>query len=342
MDCRTLSKYVGWAFFWGLTLLLAACGGAELPTPIPTLALPTSPAVSEDAISEDDVTEEAPALPTAVPTSTEMVVEINVTATYTAVPSTTAPIATATPTIIANNQTNHAVIFVESNDVLNVRSGPGVSFGIVGTLPPNANDVQITGSGQLVSGSTWVLVQRGALSGWVNGRFLTQFVADEAFCNDTAVVQLLDRLATAVANQDDAALAQLIHPERGLRVRLLWHQAETRLDNIGLLSDPTSYNWGVETGSGLAIVGTPAQIVLPRLQNDFLGATEIACNEILNGGSAGLIVLPEAHASINYYSFYRPGSEEFAGLNWGSWVVGVELWQGRYYLSTLVHYQWEI
>jgi hypothetical protein len=28
-------------------------------------------------------------------------------------------------------------------------------------------------------------------------------------------------------------------------------------------------------------------------------------------------------------------------LKQGSWVVGLELWQGQYYLSTLVHYQWE-
>jgi hypothetical protein len=211
----------------------------------------------------------------------------------------------------------------------------------VGTLPPNANDVQITGSGQLVAGSTWVPVRRGGVAGWINSRFLTQFVPDEAFCGDTAVLQLIDRLETAVATEDDAALAQLIHPERGLRVRLLWHEAETRLDNQGVFSDASSYNWGNAAGSGEPILGTPAQVLLPRLQTDFLAATESACNEILHGGSAGFIILPDAYAPLNYYAFHRPGSDEFAGLNWGSWVVGLELWQGQYFVSALVHFQWE-
>ena len=225
--------------------------------------------------------------------------------------------------------------------MLNVRSGPGVSFGIVGELLPDATDVQISGSGQLVAGSTWVPVQRGGLSGWVNSRFLTQFVPEDAFCGDTAVLQLLDRLQTAVTNQDDALMSQLIHPERGLRVRLLWYEAETWLDNRNLFSDSASYNWGAAAGSGEAIIGTPAEILLPRLQADFLEATETACNEILHGGTAGFVVLPDAYAPINYYTFYRPGTEEFAELNWGSWVVGLERWRGQYYLSTLVHYQWE-
>lgn len=319
----------------GVVLLLAGCGGAAEPTVVPTLALPTS----------SPVMAEQPAEPTAVPATP---LSTSPTATPPdlpeAVPTDVVPSATAVPptaTTAASTQAAFATIFVEPTDVLNVRSGPGVDFGIVGSIPPNATDVQITGSGQVVAGSTWVPVQRGAVTGWVNSRFLTGFVPDAAFCGDTAVLQLLERVETAVTNQDNAALAQLIHPERGLRVRLLWHEKETLLDNQGLFSDPTSYNWGSAAGSGEAILGTPAQVLLPRLQADFLNATETACNDILHGGTAGFVILPDAYAPLNFYAFHRPGTEEFAGLNWGTWVVGVEQWQGQYYLSTLVHYQWE-
>ncbi len=319
----------------GVVLLLAGCGGAAEPTVVPTLALPTS----------SPVTAEQPAEPTAVPATP---LSTSPTATPPdlpeAVPTDVVPSATAVPptaTTAASTQAAFATIFVEPTDVLNVRSGPGVDFGIVGSIPPNATDVQITGSGQVVAGSTWLPVQRGAVTGWVNSRFLTGFVPDAAFCGDTAVLSLLERVETAVATQDDAALAQLIHPERGLRVRLLWHEKETLLDNQGLFSDPTSYNWGSAAGSGEAILGTPAQVLLPRLQADFLNATETACNDILHGGTAGFVILPDAYAPLNFYAFHRPGTEEFAGLNWGTWVVGVEQWQGQYYLSTLVHYQWE-
>jgi hypothetical protein len=333
MRLKIAVKWLWWLGI-GLLFLLAACARAEIPTPEPTLALPTQPPALESI-----ATETAPPDPTAVPSSTA-------TAASTAVPTNT-PTPTAVPPIntpianTSNQPASYAVIFVEPNDTLNVRSGPGVGFGILGTLPPAATDIQITGSGQLITGSTWVPIRRGGLTGWVNSRFLTQVVSDEAFCDEPAVLQLLDKLETAVANQDDAIFAQLIHPERGLRVRLLWYEAETQLDNQGLLNDATSYAWGAAAGSGEAIIGTPAQILLPQLQADFLAATETACNEILHGGTAGFVVLPDSYALINYYSFYRPGSDEFAGLNWGTWVVGLELWQGQYYLSTLVHYQWE-
>ncbi|MCP4419237.1 MAG: SH3 domain-containing protein [Chloroflexi bacterium] len=337
MNLRANFSFLRWCLLFGL-LLLAACRGAVLPTPVPTLALPTAlPTTSEPVVSE-------PTLAVTVVPSPTKSAEIEVAPTNTTTPTETAVSSTNTPsptTIPHNSAAEFAVVFVETNDVLNVRSGPGVSFGIVGSLPTNANDVQIIGSGQLVSGSTWVPVQRGGLSGWVNGRFLTQFVSDASFCANATVSQLLDQLQTAVVNQDDALFAQLIHPERGLRVRLLWYEAETRLDNQNLFSDPTSYNWGAAAGSGELIIGTPADILLPSLQTDLLGATELGCNEILHGGSAGFIVLPDTYAPINHYTYHRPGTEEYAGLNWGSWVVGLELWQGQYFLSTLVHYEWE-
>lgn len=342
MNDQAIFKYFTQVSLLGLLFLLVACGATDQSIQTPSVVVSPTPAATVDLSS---------AL-TAVPLSVETA-EIEIAATNTAVPPTNTPLAstvaaqtavpataTSSPTPI-NKQANYAVVFVESDDVLNVRSGPGVAFGIVGTLPPTADNIQITGDGQMVSGSTWVPIQRGLLTGWVNGRFLTQDVPETIFCTDLAAAQLLDRLQTAVANQDDALLSQLIHPERGLRVRLLWHEAETRLDNLNLLSDPVTYNWGAAAGSGEPIIGTTAQILLPRLQSDFLDATETACNEILHGGTPGFVVLPEAYAPINYLSFHRPGSEEYGGLDWGSWVVGLELWQGQYYLSTLVHFQWE-
>jgi hypothetical protein len=335
MKLRVNFRFLRWGLFLGL-FLLAACRTTELPTPVPTVSLPTALPATNEAIASESISTE-----TAVPIPTQTA-QIEVAPTNTVIPPSPLPPITPSPLPqTPTGSTNYAVVFVQSNDVLNVRSGPGVSFDIIGSLPPDANSVKIIGTGQLVSGSTWVPVQQGTVSGWVNGRFLTEVVPSQTFCSDTAVTQILDQLKTAVANQDDALFAQLIHPERGLRVRLLWHEAETRLDNQNLLSDPTSYSWGTAAGSGETIIGTPANILLPKLTADLLNATELGCNEILYGGTAGFVLLPDEYAPINFYTFYRPGTEEFAELNWGSWAVGIEKWQGLFYVSTLVHYEWE-
>jgi hypothetical protein len=38
---------------------------------------------------------------------------------------------------------------------------------------------------------------------------------------------------------------------------------------------------------------------------------------------------------------YRPAPAD-QELDWGTWVVGIERWQERYFVSFLVHFEWEI
>ena len=88
-------------------------------------------------------------------------------------------------------------------------------------------------------------------------------------------------------------------------------------------------------------MGSFAKVILPMLQKDLLGASETACNEILSGATAGLVQLPEGYEALNFYSLYRPATDEIE-FDWGTWVVGIEQWNGRYYLGYLVHFAWEI
>lgn len=68
------------------------------------------------------------------------------------------------------------VVGVAADDVLNIRAGPGVSNPIVGSFPPNARNIRITGRIRtLPSGAVWAQVRGAGLpggTGWVNGRFL--------------------------------------------------------------------------------------------------------------------------------------------------------------------------
>ncbi|MEJ2748743.1 MAG: SH3 domain-containing protein [Anaerolineae bacterium] len=311
-------------------LFLAACGaGRGEPTQLP-LVIPTAIVTSETTAVQATPTTKLPAPPTIQPTA-----EL----TNQPTPSPTAPPTASAPA--ASQQ--YQVAFVTADDTLNVRSGPGVANSIVGELAPHATGVQITGLGQVVAGSTWVPINASGLTGWVNSRYLAQSVPD--FCDEAAVTQLLGDLKTAVSNQDGDLLAQLVHPERGLRIHHSWWNPEVQLtqaDVRHIFASNIQINWGTQAGSGNPIIGSFSQEILPLLQNDLLMADESACDEILHGGTAGIVRLPDGYEAVHYYSLYRPGTDEFAGMNWGTWVVGVEQWQGSWYVSYLVHFQWEI
>lgn len=301
-----------------------------------------------------------PLLPTAVSPTTAPLIETNGGAaapppastlmpTMTAVSSTTGtapqPTAIIPPHPSSTETLTYRVTFVTADDVLNVRSGPGADNDIVGSLAPTANNVQITGPGEMTAGSTWMPIVAGDVNGWVNGRFLTTDLNADAFCQDVNGQMLLQGLRTAVATQDSAALAQLIHPERGLRVRRHWWNPELFFagsDIPTLFSSATGYEWGVADGSGNPIVGSFSETILPLLQTHFVAAEASACHEILQGGTAGLVQLPDGYQQQFFYSFYFPGTDEFAGMDWGTWVIGVEQWQGAYYVTYLVHFEWEI
>lgn len=314
-----------------LVLLTAACSGGRVEPEI-QLAIPTAiaPTTAEDtppptaAVSAATLPPPPTIQPSPEPTTAPVIISV------TAVPP-------PTP--------HYRVAFVESDDTLNVRSGPGVQNAVVGELAPDASGAQITGAGQWVSGSMWFPIAADGLAGWVNGRFLTGSVESDVFCEDAAVGDLLAKLETAVANQDGALLAQLIHPDRGLRIRHAWWNPEvkiTQTDAHQIFTSSASFDWGIQDGSGHSIIGPFSQDILPLLQEDLLLATETGCDEIIHGGTAGFVRLPDGYDAVHYYSLHRPGTDEFAGMNWGTWVVGIEQWQGEYYLSFLVHFQWEI
>lgn len=322
--------------------ILVACGATER-TPEPTLAVPT---VIVEAL---DVVPTEPPIPTAtlLPTSTPVPIATTVTAVPTAVPTIipTEIAPSPTATVVVEDDVGYQVAFVTADDTLNVRAGAGVDFGVVGELLPSQTEVEIVGEGQLVASSTWVPIRAGAVEGWVNGRYLTPMQSETTFCEDEAVMALAEGLRTAVLQRDGAALAQLVDPERGLRIRTNWWNPEVLLAHAELVDifvSDTVYDFGIHDGSGEPFVGTFVTEIVPWLDKDLLPASEIGCNELLNGGSAGIVKLPDEYEPLNFVTFYRPHGPDQIELDWGSWAIGVEKLGDRYTISYLVHFQWEI
>ncbi|HSF84391.1 MAG TPA: SH3 domain-containing protein [Acidimicrobiia bacterium] len=67
------------------------------------------------------------------------------------------------------------VVGVQFDDVLNVRSGPNVSFDVVTTLDPTQTGISGTGEGwQLPSGAVWWQIDAGGVEGWINQQFMSR------------------------------------------------------------------------------------------------------------------------------------------------------------------------
>lgn len=322
--------------------VLAACGADSEPEVDATLVIPTVVTeVDVTALPEVVVTEPAPR-PTDPPPPTIAPADMTPEPAE-STPTSEPDITPAAPAVEIVDV--YRVAYVLENDVLNVRAGAGVDFDVVGELQPDATGITITGQGEVVEGSVWVPVETGRISGWVNSLFLTRDMKNELVCDVPAVQQLMADLELALAEQDNNALANLIHPERGIHVHYNWWSDEVWLrqaEVASLFTDSTDYTWGVQDGSGLEQIGTFSEIMLPMLQEDLLAASEYGCNELLSGGTAGLVVLPEGFEQYNFQSFYRPFPEGGIEMDWGSWAVGFEEWDGNWYLTYLVHYQWEI
>lgn len=335
--------------------LLSACGDAPPDLVIPTVAATADPNLPPTGV--------AAVSPTALPTQTLPPPATSVLATATATPTAVPPSATPlppTPTLAATVAPPTAtpvppeaaapvyrVAFVAANDTLNVRRRADADSAVVGQLPPDATGITVAGEGQSVrGGGLWLPVETAAGSGYVNGRFLTEDIDRATFCADPAVNDLLSRLQTAITTEDAALLGELVHPTRGLRLRLNWWNEEVlvreeAVANLFRDRPRDAVNWGTNEGSGETIRGTFSEVMLPFLTKDLLGATQWACDELLYGPTAGLMTLPEGYGAVHFYSAHRPApaTQEF---DWGTWAVGVERWQGRYYVSYLIHYRYEI
>lgn len=251
-----------------------------------------------------------------------------------------------TPVVIENEPepTLYKVIDVASNDVLNVRGGPGVDNPITGALAHDATRVQVTGEGELVGSSRWVPIVTTDTVGWVNSVYLAEMSSAEVFCSNAEAAGLLEQVLTAVEEQNGELLAAIAHPD-GISIGMSWWNPQINIaqDELKtLFTTSESIVWGTQAGSGNEIKGSFAEAVLPVLQEDMLAATEKRCHTLLAGPTAGIVQLPEGYEETNFYAIHRPAPEEGIEFDWGTWVVGFAKENGRYYVRYLMHIEYEI
>lgn len=162
------------------------------------------------------------------------------------------------------------------------------------------------------------------------------------FCSDIRGTELINSLSKAIATKDGALLASLVSPAHGMDV-LYYRNGNVinyDVEHAKFVFETTfQANWGISFGSGEKTVGSFQEIVLPALEKVFTPNSLLICSQIQTGKTTYFPEWP--YLDMDYYSVYFPGTEEFGGLDWQTWAVGMENSTGQPRVTALVHYVWE-
>jgi hypothetical protein len=309
-----------------ILILLSACSLSQpgTPTPLPTPIIIPSPTLF--------VTSPTPTNTGSAPTPT------------TGSLASPSAIPTGDSTLPGSPSGPYAVILVAPSDVLNIRSGPGVSNTVIGSFASTTTNIMRTGPSSTADGDLWVQIQDPAGgTGWVNASFLTEYATPAAFCADIRVNNLITSLDGAFTTNNGVQLSALVSPVHGLTV-YLWRYGNpitfAASDARWVFDSTFSHSWGKAPGSGLETNGSFHEVVLPDLQDVFNASYSLTCNSLGTAPQYGLAPWPETYANVNYYTVFKPGTPG-VDLDWRYWLVGVEYVQDQPYVFALIHFQWE-
>ncbi len=252
-----------------LVLTVAACGRGD------DTASPTT---------SQETTTTAPATTTSAagPTTTALATTVP----PTAPPATTGPSAPPIPPDPSWQlfETRFRVYDIAPDDVLNVRTGPGVRNPVITTLAPDASGIRVYAPGALVGAAVWNPVQVPGGAGWVNARFLRPERPATVRVLGTpipAVAEAAANVVDALAADDYAKLAALASPTRGVRFSAYAYVSEdapviTAGQLAGAATDRTVILWGYTDGEGAPIRRTIAE----RL-DDVAGSTALTSTQTI-------------------------------------------------------------
>lgn len=312
-----------------IALVAASCGGGAAPTTVASATTGTETTTS------------------ATPQTTTTAVIAT-----TAVPTTTTPVATQTTTTAAPANIDvslqdrlWAVVLVTADDVLNIRSGPGVGNGIVASAPPTKRDIALTGRYEMVGSSKWVELESFQADGWVNSYFLTpQYTTQEM-----NVAMDLSARMTELGNLM-AAGGDISGPvsRRGLSVVYfdddLRHYSRSDLRTAMASGD-------VETWSSTGCIACVDRTFAEAVGNPYLSVfddlaidAETLLDEVLLGGGGPFppeAAIPVPFQNFHFVSFFDPGDDpDFDGLDWWTWLVFFDVEDGEVVIAGMAPAAW--
>ncbi|GAE27870.1 hypothetical protein JCM9140_4033 [Halalkalibacter wakoensis JCM 9140] len=158
-----------------------------------------------------------------------------------------------------------------------------------------------------------------------------------------------DHIVTLLRDQEMEALADYVHPTKGVRFSPYGH---INVDEDKVLfaeqlvevwEDETVYHWGYFDGSGHPIEKTFRDYYDRFVyDHDYANAEETAVNERLGDGMMidnSDEIYPDADIVDYYFSGFE---EEYEGMDWRSLRIVLEEQDGKWYLVGIIHDEWTI
>lgn len=308
---------------------LVGCRPAEAPTDTGVAATRTAPPPSSPLST-----------PTAAPTSS-----------WTSPIPTASPAAQPTPAFSVGDD-RFAVVGVEMDDMLAVRSGPGLDHAIVGRIPPYGTGIRgAADGGSEADGTLWLPIQYEDTAGWASGSFLALQVG----AAEPDVAARAAGIILALRDRNLEQLATFVHPDKGIRFSPYTYvrvqpespQGEDLVFDAGhvahLFDDPTAYRWGWFDGSGESIDMTFGAYFERFVYDvDFVQPDVVGFGETIGHGNT-INNIPEVYPDAVTVEYHLEGLDpQFAGLDWRSLRLVLEQVGSVWYLVGVVHDEWTI
>ncbi len=289
-------------------LLLAACSSSD------DSSTPATTAAPDTAVPSTAVTSTAP--PATEPATTSA-------------PTTTSATSSTTTALGVDSQAFSDQFFVwgvAQDDVLNVRSGPGVDNPIVATLAPNSTDFTVFDTVEWVDTSRWQTIKTGDVVGWVNAAFLRPAGTRPPAIEGTivaAVETAADDVQARLGSGDFEAVAAFIDPDRGLAISPDAYLGEDTVvitaDQVAnAATDSTVIQWGFTDGEGVAILETIAER-FAAISGDYgLTSTDTIGHNIRVGFGNTINNIADAFPAADVVEYHFDGTSLYGDFDWSS------------------------
>jgi len=155
-------------------------------------------------------------------------------------------------------------------------------------------------------------------------------------------------ILTLIKNRDFKELSKYVHPVKGIRFspytcvskRDLVFTA-SQVANFG--SDKTKYIWGIFDGSGFDIEYTPAEYFDDFVYDkDFINYGKVSYDTTQGKGNTVDNISKLPPNSFITVEYKYPGHGEFSFINWANLRLVFQKYNGKWYLTGIIHEEWTI